>query len=135
MKISALKLSVFTIVCLLGLSACDKHDSDDVSRRLDSAVDNAQSKMESTAENMSEKMDNTSEKAGAAVGDAATTTKIKAAFLAESTIKSMDINVDTVDGVVTLTGSTDTKESSQKAAEIAGAIENVKKVNNELAIK
>jgi hyperosmotically inducible protein len=80
-------------------------------------------------------MEDARDEAGEEVGDAAITAKIKTALLAESTVKSLDINVNTVDRVVTLTGTADSLASSQKAAEIAAVVSEVKRVDNQLVIK
>jgi len=53
-----------------------------------------------------------SEKAGVAIDDAEITTKVKAAIFAEPGLKTLQISVDTIKGVVTLSGSVD----SQRAA-------------------
>jgi hyperosmotically inducible protein len=132
MKATSMKLSAFTLVCLIGLTACDNSNTgEDTGKKIDQAVANAEVKMGEASENMGE----ASDKAGDNVEDAAITTKIKAAFLAESDIKSMDINVTTKDDVVTLTGSTDSLASSKKAEEIARGVSDVKQVNNQLIIK
>ncbi|HEY9210791.1 MAG TPA: BON domain-containing protein [Methylotenera sp.] len=132
MKAASMKLSAFTLVCLIGLTACDNPNTgEDAGKKMDQAVANAEVKMGET----SDKMGEASDKAGDNVADATITTKIKAAFLAESVINSMDINVTTKDGVVTLTGSADSLASSKKAEEIARVVSEVKQVNNQLVIK
>jgi hyperosmotically inducible periplasmic protein len=132
MKISPSQLSVLSLLCILGLSACDKpNPAEDAGKKLDQLVDKTESKMDTAADKVAEAGDNAGEKAE----DAAITTKIKAAFLAESSIKSLDINVTTVDGVVTLTGAADSTASSQKATQIAEVISEVKHVDNQLVVK
>ncbi len=120
MKPTTVQLSAFTLVCLLGLSACDKPNT----------ADDTDMKVERSLDTMGE----TSSEVGVKVEDATITTKTKAAFLAESSISSLDINVTTLDGVVTLTGRADSLASSQKASEIASAVSDVKQVNNQLVI-
>src|SRR5215471_13722371 len=51
----------------------------------------------------------------AAAGDTAITAKVKAALIAEPGLKSMDINVETKDGTVTLSGNVDNSELRDKA--------------------
>jgi len=71
----------------------------------------------------------------ATVNDAAITTKVKAAFFLDPTLKSLDITVGTSGGVVTLTGTTDTPLNQAHAAEIAQTVDGVKAVNNQLSVK
>lgn len=120
MKHSTINLASFALVTLLGLSACDKTNTTENSEM---AVERNQDSLGESGSDL-----------GVKVEDGTITTKIKTAFLAESKISSLDINVTTQDGVVTLTGKADSLESSQKASEIASGIEDVKQVNNQLVI-
>lgn len=63
------------------------------------------------------------------------TASVKAKLLADTDIKSFDISVDTVNGVVTLTGMVDTKDQIKKAAAIAKTVDGVKRVDNQLTVK
>lgn len=67
--------------------------------------------------------------AGQAVGDAWITTKVKAELATTKGIKSTDISVDTVDGVVTLTGVLSTGVEVKKAVAAAESIKGVKRVD------
>lgn len=132
MKLTTIKLSAFTLIFLFGLAGCDNPNSGvNDGKQVDQAVQDAEKKMYES----SDAAGDASDKAGVQMDDATITTKIKAAFLAETMISSLDINVNTMDGVVTLTGSADSLASSQKAAEIAGNMAGVKNVENELVIK
>jgi hyperosmotically inducible protein len=132
MKATSIKLSAFTLICLFGLAACDNPNTgEETGKKMDQAVADAEVKMGEA----SEKMAVASDKAGEKVEDATITAKIKAAFLAESDIKILDINVSTKDNAVTLTGSTDSLASSKKAEEIARGVSDVKQVDNQLIIK
>ena len=61
--------------------------------------------------------------------------KIKAAIFAEPGLKALQINVDTAQGVVTLSGSVDSMVSSDKAVALASAVDGVKSVDNRLVQK
>jgi hyperosmotically inducible periplasmic protein len=73
-------------------------------------------------------------KAGEAIGDAAVTTKVKAAIAAEPGLHVLQIKVDTTDGVVTLHGAVDSKTARKKAEDLAAKVEGVKSVVNHLAV-
>lgn len=72
---------------------------------------------------------------GQYVDDSVITTKVKAAIFDEPTLKSLQINVKTYQGVVQLSGFVDADHSVKKAGEIATGIEGVKSVKNDLIVK
>ena len=75
------------------------------------------------------------ESTGEYVDDSVLTTKVKAAILDESSLKSMQINVETFKGVVQLSGFVDSAEHVAKAGEVAARIQGVKEVKNSLVAK
>jgi hyperosmotically inducible protein len=66
---------------------------------------------------------------GQAVGDAWITTKVKSELAATKGVKSMDVTVKTVDGVVTLVGVQPTKLAVDKAVAAAKSVKGVKDVD------
>ena len=76
-----------------------------------------------------------SAKAGVAIDDTEITTKVKAAIFAEPGLKTLQISVDTVKGVVTLSGSVDSQASSNRTKELASAVAGVRDVENRLVVK
>jgi osmotically-inducible protein OsmY len=77
----------------------------------------------------------TNETTGEYIQGSAITASVKAKLLADSDIKSFDISVATVNGVVTLKGTVDTKDQMKKAEMLAKEVKGVKKVDNQLQIK
>lgn len=71
---------------------------------------------------------------GEAITDAWITTKLKADFVNEDTLKGSDINVDTNNHVVTLKGTVASAAGKARAAEIAKTTKGVKSVINTLTI-
>ncbi len=68
-------------------------------------------------------------------GDVATTSEIKAKFLADKLVPSRLIKVETTDGVVQLSGEVENQVQSNQAEDIAKAVDGVKGVKNDLQIK
>jgi hypothetical protein len=66
--------------------------------------------------------------------NAATTGRIKAALLSDKSVHATKINVDTVDGVVTLKGEVPTEAEKTRAEEVAAKTSGVASVHNELVI-
>ena len=99
-------------------------------------------KLDRTTERAGEKMDQAAAdaklRAGQAkdtVDDAAITAKVKTAMIAEPGLKAMKINVDTANGVVTLTGTVETPQSLERATQVAQSVDGVKSVDNRLNLK
>jgi hyperosmotically inducible protein len=70
-----------------------------------------------------------SSSSGQAVSDAWITTKVKGELATTKGVKSMDVTVKTVDGVVTLIGVLPTKLAVDKAVAAAKSIKGVKEVD------
>ena len=75
------------------------------------------------------------EGAGQYVDDTVITTKVKAAILGESTLKSAEINVETYKGIVQLTGFVRSRADINKAVEIARTVKGVTSVKNDMIVK
>ena len=71
---------------------------------------------------------------GQTVDDAAITASVKAKLLADERTKGFDVNVDTVKGVVTLTGGADSAAAKSAAQQLAGEVEGVVLIKNELMV-
>jgi hyperosmotically inducible periplasmic protein len=67
---------------------------------------------------------------GAAIGDTAITTQVKAKFATDSRLKDSDISVKTNNGVVTLTGSANSSTAKEAAEALASNVSGVHSVNN-----
>jgi hyperosmotically inducible protein len=76
----------------------------------------------------------TAGRAGDAITDAALTTAVKTKFLADTTVSGLSIDVDTSNGVVTLTGKVRSARERDRALEIARGTDGVKSVVDRLTI-
>lgn len=72
---------------------------------------------------------------GNKVDDAVITTKVKAALLADPSIKSLDIAIVTRQGGVQLSGFVNNQTQIDRAIEVARSIDGVSNINNEMSIK
>jgi len=75
------------------------------------------------------------ETTGQYVDDSVITTKVKAAIFKESSLKTLQINVKTNKGIVQLSGFVDSAQSVTKAGEVAGSVDTVVSVKNDLTVK
>jgi hyperosmotically inducible periplasmic protein len=76
----------------------------------------------------------TAGKAGAALTDAAVTSAVKTKLLADSSVGGMKIDVDTNNGVVTLTGSVTSRAEAAQAVKLAHETDGVKRVVDRLHV-
>jgi hyperosmotically inducible protein len=107
------------------IAGCDQRaPAGSTAARADSATD----KVETT-------VSNAANKTATATEDAAITAKVKAAILAEPGLKSLQINVDTNDKTVTLTGNVDNADLKERAKQIASSTSGVKGVVDQLNVK
>jgi osmotically-inducible protein OsmY len=133
-----MKLAGVSVLLVVGLAACDQQKpgpAESAGKNIDRSVDQVGHKIGETADKVGDKMSEQSAKAGVAIEDTEITAKIKAAFFAESGLKTLQISVDTVKGVVTLSGSVDKQSQSDMAKAMAGAVAGVRSVNNQLVAK
>jgi osmotically-inducible protein OsmY len=77
----------------------------------------------------------TKESTGEYVDSAAITSKVKAALLADSGLKSFDIGVETYKDVVQLSGFVNTEQVKAHAGQVAAGVSGVKSVRNNLVVK
>ncbi len=64
------------------------------------------------------------------VDDTWITTKVKADLLATSDVSGLELNVETVEGVVSLTGDVDSQAEADRAIAVAKGIEGVTRVDS-----
>ena len=71
---------------------------------------------------------------GRMIDDSTITTRINNAMIKDDVVKAHQVDVDTIDGHVTLTGVVKTRQEARRAVQIAGGEAGVKSVRNNLQI-
>ncbi len=107
-------------------AGCDRNDrsAEQVGERTGKSIDQATAEVKEQAANVGEKID-----------DAAITAKVKTALIREPDLEALKINVDTADGVVTLSGTVDSRTKVNRAVQVAQAVQGVRSVDNRLTVK
>jgi len=132
---SKITLITISLLLALGLSACNKPGpAEQAGKKMDQAASDTGKKVGETFDKFENKMTEQGAKSAQVFDDAEITTRVKAEFLAEPGLKSLQISVDTIKGVVTLSGKVDSKASSDKAKARAMAISGVREVTNQLVV-
>lgn len=128
MKLSpALVLQGILFLALLTVSPVVGHSASTAEKMVNDvgkATQNAVNKVGAATENAVDYVD-----------DAIITTQIKSHFLGEKGLASMDISVETNDGIVTLSGQVEHEAQISLAGKIAENIKGVKKVVNTLSVR
>lgn len=124
------------------LTACSKQEDDRTAgQRLDGAISEAKQTAQETKRDAQQAMNDAensaaraADKTAQATGDMAITAKVNAALVADDKLKATQINVDTKEGQVTLTGQAPDAQSRERATTLASAVDGVKNVNNQLVV-
>ena len=135
-----MKLQALLFSALLGfaaapvVNAADPYSPDTTNSARDTAHD-AKENAKQTGRDVKNTTKNAAHDTGEMMSDAAITTKVKASLLTEKNLKSLGINVDTNNGVVTLTGTVPSATEVKQAEDVARGVKGVKEVKNELHLK
>jgi len=77
----------------------------------------------------------TKESTGELVDDSVITTKVKSALLADKTVSSMDVSVETFKGRVLLAGFVKSPDERERAVTIARSVTGVKAVSDKIEVR
>ena len=131
-----------SLAMLFALGACDKNDQRTVGQKLDSVATRGKEEAQDAAARARAATKKAGDEvksmgAGAAdkVDDAAITSKVNAGLAADKDLSATKIDVDTKNGVVTLTGPAPSAGARERATEIARNVKGVSSVNNQLTVK
>jgi len=116
---------------LAGLAGCDNpKPAETAGKKIDQTMEKVTQRVDQAAERAKQQ----TAQAEKVVDDTKITAAIRAGILAEPGLKVLKIDVDTKDGMVTLTGSADSPASVERAKQIASNVQGVKSVDNRLAV-
>jgi hyperosmotically inducible periplasmic protein len=107
----------------LGLSACDRPVQPETRSSVGDKVDSAVNKVEQGAAKVAVKAE-----------DAAITASIKTELAKDPSLSALRINVDTKEGLVSLTGTAPDAVSRDRATRVAAAVKGVLSVDNMLVV-
>ena len=135
---SSLHLPALAALALAtALTACGKHNVDEGAAQSGSTTGTTAGTTPSTDTSQANAGNNGSggsSTVGQAAGDMAITAKVNAALAVDDKLKATQINVDTREGQVTLTGQAPDAQSRERATTLVSAVDGVKNVNNQLVV-
>lgn len=123
-------LAALTLAAALG--ACSRQTDEDLTagQRVDNAIAGAKDSARDAQMSASDAATTTAQVST----DMGITAKVNAALVADDQLKATQINVDTRDGQVTLSGNAPDAQSRERATTLAAAVDGVKNVNNQLVV-
>lgn len=127
-----LALTALAVVLPVGLTACNQQQPADKTGQniVQPADQTAQKQIDQAQATLTEQATS----AGKSMDDTVLATRVKAALIAEPSIKATAIDVDSRDGVITLFGTVDNLASRDKASQTAAGVQGVKTVLNNVKI-
>ncbi len=141
MNISKRAQVVIATAVLLSLAACGQKEETTVGQKIDGAIasteqaaQEAKQDMQAAAGDMKREGEQAAQAVADTAADAAITTKVKAALAADTQLSALRIEVDTVAGVVSLTGPAPSADAADRATVLAKAVEGVTSVQNKLVV-
>jgi hyperosmotically inducible protein len=128
---------------ILGLAGCEqKGSAEKAGEQIDRAAETAEQKIDQAKDQAEKEIDAAKESAtgagrtaGEYIDDAAITAKIKSAILTDPLLNGSSIEVTTVNGVVTLSGTVNDEPGIARAIEVAKTQRDVKGVQSELTVQ
>ena len=134
--------SVLAVSALaLGLAACSKTEEPTVGQRMDSAAEkteqaaaDARVKADNAMQSAENSANDAANSAMTAVDDATITARVNASLAQDPDLSALKINVDTVNGKVTLNGPAPSTVARDRAESLAKAVDGVTAVNNQLVV-
>lgn len=132
----------------LAFAGCGERAAENAGKQIDQATGKVSEKIDEAAGKAAQKVDQVVStvkqeatvagrevgKVGEAITDTGITAQVKAAIIAYPGLKSLSINVDTINGVVFLSGFVDSPADRQRSGEIAAAVSGVRSVDNNLRL-
>lgn len=136
-----LPLSCFSLI--LCLTACQQDGAaEKTGKKIDQTTEKTEKKLESVkkevvgeAKSVKESVSTDTKNAENYLDDTMITAKIKEKIMADDFLKMSQIQVTTVNGVVTLSGSVDSEQQIANAIELAKSRDGVKSVESNLILK
>lgn len=115
----------------LALAGCSDSDQ----RRAQDTTNDAVEEVKEAGKSAAEYSRDAADKAGDYMSDAAITARVKAALADADQVSAFDINVETINGEVVLSGIVATDAEQDLAEQLAEAVDGVESVSNDIEVR
>ncbi|MGM0905731.1 MAG: BON domain-containing protein [Pseudomonadota bacterium] len=116
---------------MLTISGCSEAETE----KAESKAENAMQETEDKAQEAKSYTEQKAKDAGEYVDDAVITTKVKAVIFEDDNLSSMDINVETNNGIVQLSGFVEDEADIDTAENLAATVKGVKDIENDIQVR
>lgn len=135
------RVVIATTAMVFAVAACGQKEEATVGQKIDGAIasteqaaQEAKQDMQAAAGDMKREGEQAAQAVATTAADATITTKVKAALAADDQLSALKIEVDTVQGVVSLSGPAPSADAAERATMLARAVEGVTAVQNRLVV-
>lgn len=126
---------LLAVATMIALPACSKQEQEEARKQTQSTIEKATEATKDAAGDAADYARDVAERAGDYLSDSAITTRIKAALFKADQVSAGDINVETINGHVVLSGVVATDAEADLAEQLAEGIEGVKSVENDIEVR
>jgi hyperosmotically inducible periplasmic protein len=133
---------IITSTMAFALVACGQKEEPTVGQQLDNAITNTEQAMnearqdlQAAASDLRREGEQAAQSVAESANDMAITAKVKTALAADDQLSALSIQVDTVDGVVSLSGPAPSADAVERATVLARAVDGVNAVENRLVVE
>lgn len=130
----ALPIAMLMAFTMVALSACSQQEQQESREQARSTVEKATEATKEAASDAADYARDVAERTGDYLSDSAVTARIKAALFQADQVSAGDINVETINGHVVLSGVVATDAEADLAVQLAKGVEGVKSVENDIEV-
>ncbi len=123
-----------TSAVFFALAACDQSSPPTVGQKVDKAIEQTQQAATEAKRDVQSIAAKATKETAEVATDVTITAKVKTALAVDSQLSALDINVDTVKGVVSLWGRAPSEEAVKRATTLTKGVEGVTEVKNQLTV-
>ncbi|RZQ55766.1 hypothetical protein CWI82_00165 [Pseudidiomarina tainanensis] len=131
----ALQALILASLATVSLTACSQQEQEDTREKAQSSLEQATEATKQAASDAAEFTRETAERTGDFLSDSAITARVKTALFEADQVSAGNINVETINGHVVLSGVVATSEEADLAVQLAQGVEGVKSVENDIEVQ
>lgn len=130
-----LQALILASLATVSLTACSQQEQEDTREKAQSSLEQATEATKQAAGDAADFARETAERTGDFLSDSAITARVKTALFEADQVSAGNINVETINGHVVLSGVVATSEEADLAVQLAQGIEGVKSVENDIEVQ
>lgn len=130
-----LQALILASLATVSLTACSQQEQEDTREKAQSSLEQATEATKQAAGDAADFARETAERTGDFLSDSAITARVKTALFEADQVSAGNINVETINGHVVLSGIVATSEEADLAVQLAQGVEGVKSVENDIEVQ